>query len=47
MSIPRNESNEEDDQLSSQDIQSLIQARKELAAGQTTSLEDLKRELEL
>lgn len=39
--------NDDDEILSSDDIQALIQARKELEAGETTSLEDLKRELEL
>ncbi|GIQ71560.1 hypothetical protein DUZ99_19400 [Xylanibacillus composti] len=37
----------EDDQLTPDDINALEQARKEFQAGETTSLEDLKRELEL
>lgn len=39
--------NDDDDYLSSDDIQALVQARKEFDADETTSLEDLKRELEL
>jgi hypothetical protein len=39
--------NDDDEYLSSDDIQALIRARKELEAGETTSMEDLKRELEL
>ena len=37
----------DDDYLSSADIQALIQARREFDAGETTSMEDLKRELDL
>ncbi len=37
----------EDDQLTPDDINALEQARREFQAGETTSLEDLKRELEL
>lgn len=39
--------NDDEDYLSSDDINSLIQARKEFDAEETTSLEELKRELEL
>lgn len=39
--------NDGDNYLSSDDIQALIQARKELEAGETTSLEELRRELEI
>jgi transposase-like protein len=39
--------NDEDDFLSFDDIRSIEQARRELDAGETTSLEDLKRELDL
>lgn len=37
----------EDDNLTPDDINALEQARREFQAGETTSLEDLKRELEL
>lgn len=37
----------EDDQLTPDDINALEQARREFHAEETTSLEDLKRELEL
>ena len=36
--------NNDDEYLSSDEIQALIQAREELDVGETTSLEDLKRE---
>lgn len=36
-----------DDYLSSDDIKALVQAHKEFEAGDTTSMEELKRELEL
>ena len=39
--------NNDDEYLTSDDIQALIQARKEFEAGETSSMEDLKRELEL
>ena len=37
----------DDDYLSSYDIKASIQARKEFETGETTSMEELKRELEL
>ncbi len=37
----------EGDQLTPDDINALEQAHREFQAGETTSLEDLKRELEL
>ncbi|WP_010271887.1 hypothetical protein [Paenibacillus senegalensis] len=37
----------DDEYLSSDDIQALIHARREFDAGETTSMEDLKRELDI
>jgi hypothetical protein len=41
------QASDEDDFLSFDDIRAIEQSRKEFESGETTSLEDLKRELEL